>query len=96
MMSGEVPTVISSLGPLRGRRYSPRMAERRRRDAALAVGLAACVLVPSLLFLGRYVVDGTGVAPAGSDTSQHVWRSEVVAETTVSRPFRRSRDDPTR
>jgi hypothetical protein len=36
-------------------------------------------LVPSLLFLARYTVDGTGVAPAGSDTSQHVWRSEVVA-----------------
>jgi hypothetical protein len=34
MMSGDVPTVISSLGPLRGRRYSPRMAERRRGDAA--------------------------------------------------------------
>ncbi|HEX6580357.1 MAG TPA: hypothetical protein VF195_05750 [Actinomycetota bacterium] len=50
------------------------------RRLTLAVGLATCVLVPSLLFLGRYVVDGTGVAPAGSDTSQHVWRSEVVAE----------------
>jgi len=37
------------------------------------------VVLPSLLFLGRYVVNGTGVAPAGSDTSQHVWRSEVVA-----------------
>jgi hypothetical protein len=55
------------------------MAERRRGDAGLAVGLAACVLVPSLLFLGRYVMGGSGVAPAGSDTSQHVWRSEVVA-----------------
>lgn len=51
------------------------------RRLTLAVGLAACVLVPSLLFLGRYVVDGTGVAPAGSDTSQHVWRSKVVAES---------------
>ena len=50
------------------------------RRLALAVGLAACVVVPSLLFLGRYIVSGTGVAPAGSDTSQHVWRSEVVAE----------------
>jgi hypothetical protein len=27
------------------------------------------------------VADGSGVAPAGSDTSQHVWRSEVVAES---------------
>lgn len=49
------------------------------RRLALAVGLAACVVVPCLVFLGRYVVSGTGVAPAGSDTSQHVWRSEVVA-----------------
>jgi hypothetical protein len=45
-----------------------------------ALGLVVCALVPSLLFLGRYVVDGTGIAPAGSDTSQHVWRSMVVAE----------------
>ena len=49
------------------------------RRLALTLGLAACVLVPSSVFLGRYVVSGTGVAPAGSDTSQHVWRSEVVA-----------------
>jgi len=49
------------------------------RRLALVVGLAACVLVPSLLFLGRYAVSGTGVAPAGSDTSHHIWRSEVVA-----------------
>ena len=49
------------------------------RRLVLAVGLAACVLVPSSLFLGRYVVSGTGVVPAGSDTSQHVWRSHVVA-----------------
>jgi hypothetical protein len=49
------------------------------RRLALAVGLAACVVVPCLVFLGRYAVSGTGVAPAGSDTSQHVWRSEVVA-----------------
>ena len=49
------------------------------RRLILAIGLTACVLVPSALFLGRYVVSGTGVAPAGSDTSQHVWRSEVVA-----------------
>ena len=49
------------------------------RRLPLAVGLAACVAVPSLLFLARYAVSGTGVAPAGSDTSQHVWRSEVVA-----------------
>ena len=46
----------------------------------LALALVVCVLVPSLLFLGRYVVDGTGIAPAGSDTAQHVWRSAVVAE----------------
>ena len=50
------------------------------RRLALAVGLAACVMVPCLVFLGRYTVSGAGVAPAGSDTSQHVWRSEVVAE----------------
>ena len=50
------------------------------RRLALALGVAVCVLVPSSLFLGRYVVSDTGVAPAGSDTSQHVWRSEVVAE----------------
>ena len=49
------------------------------RRHALAIGLAACVVVPCLVFLGRYAVGGTGVAPAGSDTSQHVWRSEVVA-----------------
>ena len=42
-----------------------------------------CALVPSLVFLGRYGVDGTGVAPAGSDTSQHVWRSQVVADLGV-------------
>jgi hypothetical protein len=44
------------------------------------LAVAVCVLVPSLVFLGRYAVDGIGVAPAGSDTPQHVWRSEVVAE----------------
>ncbi len=49
------------------------------RRLILAIGLTACVLVPSALFLGRYLVSGTGAAPAGSDTSQHVWRSEVVA-----------------
>jgi hypothetical protein len=41
---------------------------------------AALVLIPSLLFLGRYAIDGTGIAPVGSDTPQHVWRSAVVAE----------------
>jgi hypothetical protein len=41
---------------------------------------AAVVLVPSLLFLGRYAIEGTGNAPVGSDTPQHVWRSSVVAE----------------
>jgi hypothetical protein len=40
---------------------------------------AAVVLIPSLLFLGRYAIDGTGNAPVGSDTPQHVWRSAVVA-----------------
>ena len=40
---------------------------------------AALVLIPSLLFLGRYAIDGTGNAPVGSDTPQHVWRSAVVA-----------------
>ena len=49
------------------------------RRLSLVVGLAACVMVPSLLFLGRYTVSGKGVAPAGSDTPQHVWRSQVVA-----------------
>ena len=48
------------------------------RRLALAVGLAACVMAPSLLFLGRYAQTGPGVAPVGSDTPQHVWRSEVV------------------
>ena len=42
--------------------------------------LIAVVLIPSLLFLGRYVIEGTGIAPVGSDTPQHVWRSAVVAE----------------
>ena len=41
---------------------------------------AAVVLVPSVLFLGRYAIEGTGIAPVGSDTPQHVWRSSVVAE----------------
>lgn len=50
------------------------------RRLTLSIGLVVCVLLPSLLFLGRYVARDTGVAPAGSDTSQHVWRSEVVAE----------------
>jgi hypothetical protein len=49
------------------------------RRLALVVGLAACVVMPSLLFLGRYAVSGKGVAPVGSDTPQHVWRSQVVA-----------------
>ncbi len=49
------------------------------RRLTLLAGLGACVVVPSLLFLGRYAVTEAGVAPAGSDTSQHVWRSEVVA-----------------
>jgi hypothetical protein len=44
------------------------------------LGIVALVVVPSLLFLGRYLIDGTGIAPVGSDTPQHVWRSEVVAE----------------
>jgi hypothetical protein len=43
------------------------------------LSIAAVVLIPSLLFLGRYAIEGTGVAPAGSDTPQHVWRSAVVA-----------------
>jgi hypothetical protein len=45
-----------------------------------ALVLVALVAVPSLLFLGRYAVEGTGIAPVGSDTPQHVWRSEVVAQ----------------
>ncbi len=47
---------------------------------AQVVGIVALVAVPSLVFLGRYMVDGTGIAPVGSDTPQHVWRSEVVAD----------------
>ncbi len=47
---------------------------------AQALGIAALVLVPSALFLGRYMIEGTGIAPVGSDTPQHVWRSEVVAD----------------
>jgi hypothetical protein len=47
---------------------------------AQTLGIAALVLVPSSLFLGRYMIEGTGIAPVGSDTPQHVWRSEVVAE----------------
>jgi hypothetical protein len=50
------------------------------KRVAQALGIAALVLVPSSLFLGRYMIDGTGIAPVGSDTPQHVWRSEVVAE----------------
>jgi hypothetical protein len=46
---------------------------------ARTLAIAALVLVPSSLFLGRYLIEGTGIAPAGSDTPQHVWRSEVVA-----------------
>lgn len=46
---------------------------------AQALGIAALVLVPSFLFLGRYTIEGTGIAPVGSDTPQLVWRSEVVA-----------------
>lgn len=45
-----------------------------------ALVLAAVVLIPSLLFLGRYAIEGTGIAPVGSDTPQHVWRSSVVTE----------------
>ena len=45
-----------------------------------ALVLAAVVLIPSLLFLGRYAIEGTGIAPVGSDTPQHVWRSSVVSE----------------
>ena len=47
---------------------------------AQALGIAMLVLIPSSLFLGRYVIDPAGIAPVGSDTPQHVWRSEVVAE----------------
>jgi hypothetical protein len=50
----------------------------RRLGPALA--LAACLAVPSAVFLGRYLVADAPVAPAGSDTPQHVWRSNVVAE----------------
>jgi hypothetical protein len=50
------------------------------KRVAQTLAIAALVVVPSLLFLGRYMVEGTGVAPVGSDTPQHVWRSEVVAE----------------
>jgi hypothetical protein len=46
---------------------------------AMGLGIAAVLVIPSLLFLGRYAIDGTGVAPVGSDTPQHVWRSAVVA-----------------
>jgi hypothetical protein len=46
---------------------------------AQALAIAALVLVPTSLFLGRYMIEGTGIAPVGSDTPQHVWRSEVVA-----------------
>jgi hypothetical protein len=49
------------------------------RRLAQALGIAALVLVPSSLFLGRYMIEGTGIAPVGSDTPQVVWRSEVVA-----------------
>ena len=49
------------------------------KRSAQALGIAALLLVPSLLFLGRYMIEGTGIAPVGSDTPQHVWRSEVVA-----------------
>lgn len=45
-----------------------------------AIALAACLLVPSAVFLGRYLVADAPVAPAGSDTPQHLWRSNVVAE----------------
>ncbi len=50
------------------------------KRAAQVLGVVALVVVPSLLFLGRYLIDGSGIAPVGSDTPQHVWRSEVVAE----------------
>ncbi|HEX5936905.1 MAG TPA: hypothetical protein VFZ75_04320 [Actinomycetota bacterium] len=62
-----------------------REAERADRGASAtrsgsAIWLIACILIPSGLFLGRYWLDGTDVAPAGSDTPQHVWRSRVVAD----------------
>lgn len=50
------------------------------KRAAQTLAIAALLLVPSSLFLGRYVIDRTAIAPVGSDTPQHVWRSEVVAE----------------
>jgi hypothetical protein len=46
---------------------------------AMGLAIATVLVIPSLLFLGRYSIDGTGVAPVGSDTPQHVWRSAVVA-----------------
>ena len=46
---------------------------------AMGLAIATIVVVPSVLFLGRYVIGGTGVAPVGSDTPQHIWRSAVVA-----------------
>ena len=68
---------------LPGWRYVPDRAPgdpRRRRVRRLLVGRRGrSVLIPSLLFLGRYADHGNGKAPAGSDTPQHVWRSPVVA-----------------
>jgi hypothetical protein len=50
----------------------------RRLLSALVV--AACLTIPSAVFLARYLEADARVAPAGSDTPQHVWRSNVVAE----------------
>src|ERR687897_966093 len=52
---------------------------RRVKGILWTLGVAGVILVPSFLFLGRYAIEGTGIAPAGSDTPQHVWRSAVVA-----------------
>jgi hypothetical protein len=42
--------------------------------------LAVCLIVPSAVFLARYLERDASAAPAGSDTPQHIWRSNVVAE----------------
>ncbi|HET9250279.1 MAG TPA: hypothetical protein VFP13_10140, partial [Actinomycetota bacterium] len=55
-----------------------RDTSRRRFEAP--VWLAACVAIPAVLFLARYWLADASVAPAGSDTPQHVWRSRVVAD----------------
>ena len=44
------------------------------------LSLAVCLIVPSAVFLARYLEPDASVAAAGSDTPQHVWRSNVVAE----------------